>query len=234
VEKATDTLVKGQMIGRFEILEVNNGTANQDGSGMTYELLLAAYETGKFTLPQSLSSTNAKTYDILVTEPPADVIKSYAPPKELLFPSEKEAATSWFLLLLTVLLAALAAWYLWKKQRTAPPKHIVINPNGLTMLKEIKAEWFGGKMESLALGEGLVNCMQVHYSIPIKKSSRQLINVIKKQQILTVNSPLETTLRLCDAWRFGKQVAGSQQGIEAIESIETLLHSFEPKKAIPS
>jgi hypothetical protein len=212
----------GEMIGVFEILEVTTAATKAGENNVTYELLLAAYETGKFILPQVLNAASANNYNIEVTEPPGEKIKSYAPPKELQFPAEKEPATSWLPFLIGLLAAAILAWYLWKNRSTSPQTPIAFNPNGMALLQEVKAQWKAGKIDSLTLGDGLVGSLQLQYNVPVKRSSRQLIKVITKQQPFAVSKPMENTLKLCDAWRFGKQVASSPEGLEAISVIENL------------
>jgi hypothetical protein len=220
----------GQMLGSFEILEVVAAGDTTLQSPIAYNLLLVAYDTGSFTLPISLpeAAVNAQTLTIRVTAPPEESIKNYAPPKELVFPSNDETSPLKWPLLITGLAAllALAYWLIKRKKKTeATP---TLTANGAALLQQVKSQWLNGKMDSLQLGEGLVNSLQAQLGVTAKKSTRQFFKAIKSNNAKLLTQDLQQTLQYCDAWRFGKQIAQPNDGNKAIAHLEQLFIDLKP------
>ncbi len=220
----------GQMLGNFEILEVVAAGDTTSQSPISYNLLIVAYDTGSFTLPVSFpeAEANAQTISIRVTAPPDESIKNYAPPKELFFPTGDESSPLKWPLLITGFLAllALAYWLLKRKKKTVNTP--TLSANGVALLQQIKNQWASGKLDSLQLGEGLVNSLQAQLGITAKKSTRQFFKAIKKFNAKLLTTDLQTTLQLCDAWRFGKQIAQPTDGNLAIAQLEQLFNDLKP------
>jgi hypothetical protein len=220
----------GQMLGSFEILEVVAAGDTTSKLPISYKLLLVAYDTGSFTLPVSLpeDAANAQTITIRVTAPPEESIKNYAPPKELVFPSSDDTSPLKWPLLISGLAAllALAYWLMKRKKKTVPQQ--ALSANGAALLQQVKSQWLGGKMDSLQLGEGLVNSLQAQLGVTAKKSTRQFFKAIKSNNAKLLTQDLQNTLQYCDAWRFGKHIAQPNDGNKAIAHLEKLFIDLKP------
>ena len=220
----------GQMLGNFEILEVITSGDTASQSPILFELLIVAYDTGSFSLPVSLpeAAANAKLISIRVTAPPEESIKNYAPPKELVFPTGDESSPLKWPLLITglMVLFALVYWLLNRKKKTADTP--TLSANGAALLQQVKNQWMGGKLDSMQLGEGLVNSLQAQLAVTAKKSTRQFFKAIKKSNAKLLTTDLQTTLQYCDAWRFGKQIAQPTDGNLAIAQLEQLFNNLKP------
>jgi LPXTG-motif cell wall-anchored protein len=218
------------MLGDFEILEVVAAGDSTSQSPILYELLIVAYDTGSFSLPVSFpeAAANAQTVSIRVTAPPEESIKNYAPPKELVFPTSDESSPMKWPLLIAGLMAllALAYWLLKRKKKTVNTP--TLSANGVALLQQVKNQWLGGKLDSLQLGEGLVNSLQAQLGVTAKKSTRQFFKAIRNTNPKLLTTDLQTTLQYCDAWRFGKQIAQPTEGNLAIAQLEQLFNDLKP------
>lgn len=210
-EAGLPTPVVGETLGNFEILKVSQ-TANG------FDLVLVAYDTGSFKLP----GTGGDMVISVMAPPPAS-IKDYAPPKEPEFIRPGAEFPLWIPILVTalVLVIALLLW-LRNRKKPAPTAFAVQTPGGMGLLLEVKEGWLAGKLNSLQLGEGLVNSLQAQFGMPVKKSTQQLVKEIRSNYPDAGTPEVETVLKDTDAWRFGKQAASESDGKSAISLLEGL------------
>jgi hypothetical protein len=228
--------IAGQQMGPFEILEVRPGKMQAASSGQPYQLLLVAYETGEFSLNKILAAAQLRgdTSPIIVKEPPAEKISSYAPPKEIVLPEKAPSRPGWILALAALLAVAglLALWL--KRRKNISGRVAAFSPDALQILRKTRNGWNNQSLSSQQLGDQLITSLQVFYALPVRRSTRQLKKVITLQKGMQDPGPLLQTLKKTDAWRFGKQQAPAEEGRIAIALFEKLYSSPTPQPDIPS
>lgn len=207
----------GQSIGSFEILKII--ASEKD----VFEVLMVAYDTGNLKLPIKMGIPAGAGFPVRVDAPQADLVKDYAPVKEPVFNRPEEKFPLWIPLLVTaVALVAGLLYWLGSRRKVLPVLVETTGAGGMVLLQQVKENWVSGKLNSLQLGEGLVNSLQAQFGIPVKKSTRQLLRVIRRQYADAYNPVLEKVMDQTDAWRFGKQVATPAEGEAAAACLEEL------------
>ncbi|HSK13622.1 MAG TPA: hypothetical protein VK907_10430 [Phnomibacter sp.] len=222
---------KGPLGKGLEIIEVTPTDRSANGNDQQYELRMVAYETGTIDLKQLAGQMGWETgtNTLTISEPPAEKVKAYAPPVEPEFSEPGFNTRSWLPFLLTAIVAGLLALYIRRRRKMAPATMARPTYNGMALLQQTKREWEQGGMNSIELGEALVNSLQTQYGIPIKRSTRQLARYLKQYDTGQLMAQTQATLVSTDAWRFGKQTASRIEGAEAINIIEHLFKATNAK-----
>ncbi len=215
----TPAPVVGDTLGSFEILRVTPAAGG-------FEVMLVAYDTGSFSFDAGGGITQFH-----VLAPPPESIKQYGAPKEPVFERPKPEPDYLLPLIATVIAAAVVLFLLLRKRKKPSPVVFAVQtPGGLGLLQEVKEAWVGGRLNSLQLGEGLINSLQAQFGMPVKKSTLQLIREIRNRYPQSLNTQLEQVLKNTDGWRFGKQSASAPEGESAIRILEHLFQ-FTNQKA---
>lgn len=220
-------VLPGDTLGGFEVLAVNDTTANNTGR---IEVMLLPTDTGRQLLPLSWHPLpRQRQYTaVQVGLPPNAAMLQYQPPIEIIDLYPDEAGTGninlWWIVLVAVLLA-LAAWLWWRRRQQQ--KHALNLGKGLhpgELLQQTRQQWQAGTLGSMQLGQNLIKVLHytadARHELTISRLARQLLPNLPDG--LTAEG-LNGLLTQTDAWRFGRQVATAAAGMECIDIAEYLL-----------
>ena len=219
---------KGTTAGVFEILDMQqlNRFPQKDTNLLTLHLI--AYDTGTFRLSEILQGLEpSKDWLISINPPPENLVKAYAPVKEIEISLEEPSNYKNIIWLVLALLATALALYLIVRKRKPKPETTVpyVDENWQDKLYRLTEAWKKEQISSVELGEGLITVLHSRFKVSQKKSIRKLHKSILKEKPALNGNGLKEILAQTDAWRFGKQQAEKNTGTFAIDSIKKIVDS---------
>ncbi len=214
--------------GMFEVLEILQISANQQNNTKQVAIQMVAYDTGIFRLSEFINGIDPQK-DIMISigSPPENLIKEYAPVKEIDINIKEPTDYQKYFLLTAVLLAiALAVYFLKRKkkhtQKIAPENRV---ENWQEKIGRLSTDWKNESINSIELGEGLISVLHNRFKVSHKKSVKKLMKAIEREKPSLTGNDFKSIMSQTDAWRFGKQKAELNSGLSAIETIRRIIES---------
>ena len=215
---------KGAIFGAFEVLDITPASGGKQGEKVKLQLI--CYDTGTFRLWDLMPNLVADTSIIITVAAPANnAIQDYGQPREINHLVEKKPSnTPWLILAALAVVLALVLVYLYNRRKISGPlPPVMVGEHSMDILYRVESKWGRQEISSRELGESLVQALHLHFKVPSKKSIGALYKTIRGQVGDKNTGKVKTCLRLCDAWRFGKQIADRQTGAQTIDTIKNLL-----------
>lgn len=225
-------------LGKFEVLDRGPlKTTNAAGHTTTsQEIIITSFDSGQLRLPPLAVEGNtafvSAGVDVLVNTVPADSTRQYGDIKQII---NLEPPMQWpymIGLLAVVLLSAFAIWRLNQKlafegrlQETfenaeTPATHSSL----LEQLEQLREQWLRQQTTPLALGNTLMEIFRRYLAgrgINVRsKTGEEMIVLTKERYDAATWQGIAQTVRLCNAMRFGKYQANSQEGVDGIEGFK--------------
>jgi hypothetical protein len=214
----------------IEVLEIIQISGNQQTNTKKLGIQIIAYDTGVFRLSDIINGVDpANDLKFSISSPPENLIKEYAPVKEINLTFKEPTDLNNYLWVLPVVAAiTFVLFWLLRKRKTKPETiSIIPDENWRDNLFRITDGWKQGTLNSIELGEGLIGILHNRFNVPQKKSVRKLLKSIQNQLPGMNGYVLKDILVHTDAWRFGKQQADKATGDKAIETIKTIVETKE-------
>jgi len=226
-EKFAQKPLPGDSLGGFEILTVNDSA----GTGKAYlKVMLLPVDTGRQLLPMVWhpQPDNRQYTPVMVSLPPNHAMLQYQPPLEIvdLYPDKTDSpANNGWWVALALLLLAVAGWLWWRQKKKADIHHAPqTNWDAGALLTETRRQWQSQNLSSMQLGENLIKILHQLAGAAKELTVQQLYNKMQQAK-LKHQIPDQTLLAMLaetDAWRFGRQVAATEAGLQHIDMVEHL------------
>ena len=223
-------------LGKFEVLERMPVTTNKTNGEVvsTQQLTVTCFDSGQVRIPPVSVEGHplivSPGIDINVTTLPADDKSKYGDIKQII---SLQPPNQWPYiagLALATLLSAVGIYRLNSKRLafepapSLPQSGTVSASNLLQQMERIRQDWMEERIPPIELGNRLMEIFRKYLSgkgiYSPSKTGEELVLATKNIYPAETWQQVVQSIRLCNAMRFGKYMAGRSEGSTAIDSFE--------------